>query len=91
MNYLHNRNIAVRRTPGPISSVLLQSFPDLVASFDEVEPTYQDIGFTGLISPTWKEVEILHLLVKHAAPSNVLDIGTGIGWAAAHLPVARCL
>lgn len=88
MNYLHNRTIALRRTPGPISSYLLQFFPDLVASRDEIEPIYVDLGCTGMESPTWKEIEILHLLVKHNQPQRVLDIGSGIGWSAAAMALA---
>lgn len=88
MNYLHNRNIAIRRTPGPISAVMLDMFPDLIATEDEVEPEYADLAFSGMTSPTWKEVEILNLLVRYAQPVHVLDIGTGIGWAAAHMAAA---
>jgi len=88
MNYTHNRSIALRRTPGPISAYLLTCFPDLVAMEDEVEPAYCDISFAGLTMATWKEAELLHMLVKHAKPKHVLEIGTAVGWTAAHMATA---
>lgn len=84
-NYVLARRIAEQRTTGAVSAALLQCFPQLVALCDEPEPAYRDIDFTGPVMATWKEASILHALVKRLKPTHALEIGTSVGWTAAHI------
>lgn len=87
-NYVHARNIARQRTSGAVSGALLEAFPGLVAIGDETAPPYRDIRITGPVMATWKEATILHTLVKYAKPNRALEIGTSVGWTAAHIASA---
>jgi predicted O-methyltransferase YrrM len=88
MNYTYGRNIALMRTPGSVSAHVLNRIPGLIAVSNEIEPAYRDLSFTGPTCATWKEATILNLIVRHAKPNHVLEIGTAMGWTAAHMALA---
>ena len=87
-NFVHGRRIARQRTAGAVSAALLECFPHLMAVSDETDPPYRDKNVTGPIFATWKEATILHELVRHVKPHNALEIGTSVGWTAAHIATA---
>lgn len=71
--------------------LLRDAFPDLVAhpGPDGAKGPYlQDAQMGGAICCTAAEATLLYLLVQHSAARRVVEIGSYVGWSAAHMALA---
>lgn len=83
------RLATIAATPEGMSRALLDAFADLV-QHDGPDPEhagvyYQDRELRGAICATALEAQLLHMAVHAGQPRNALEIGSYVGWTAAHM------
>jgi len=84
-----DRRIAVEHTRPDFSRQLLNAFPELVADIgpDPLHPAlyYQDCELGGALCAPAIEAEILRMAVRLLQPAVALEVGSYVGWTAAHI------
>ncbi len=75
-----------------VSDCLLNAFPDLVTHPGPVpgvsHPYYQDKDIAGPICATAEECMLLHRMAWLCQPIATIEIGSYVGWTAAHIATA---
>ena len=88
------RQRTIEATPPGISRELLEAFPELVAhpgpamAAEHVGTYYQDRQLGGAICATAQEAELLYWAAYWCQPVVALEIGSYVGWTAAHIAKA---
>ena len=86
------RETALQRTMPTLSRRILQSFPDLVAHegprIGHPALYYTDREIGGALCATAEEAMLLHTLAHWCQPVLAVEIGSYVGWTAAHMAAA---
>jgi predicted O-methyltransferase YrrM len=86
------REAALQQTTPTLSRKILANFPDLVAHqgprIGHPATYYTDPEVSGAICATAEEAMLLHTLVHWCQPVLAVEIGSYVGWTAAHMAAA---
>ncbi len=88
---IEHRQAAIDQTAPEISRLVLSAMPELVAHPGPPlapGPYYTDADLNVAICATADEAMILHDVCLYAQPMLVIEIGSYIGWTAAHMALA---